>query len=108
MAALRDYARIVRSGEDSTQARARVLAERTTALTAVSAATLETRGLWERPGDRVDPADAAAVVTDIIDTASSILAEELLSQHGHSDPQLWDRIDATFDDLDARVDALRG
>ena len=107
-AALRDYARIVRSGEDSTQARARVLAERTTALTAVSAATLETRGLWERPGDRVDPADAAAMVTDIIDTASSILAEELLSQHGHSDPQLWDRIDATFDDLDARVDALRG
>jgi hypothetical protein len=106
-AALRDYARIVRAGGDSTDARARVLSERTAALTAVSAASLETRGIWERPGDRVDPADAAAVITDIIGAASSILAEELLEQQGKSDPDLWDRIDATLDDLDARVDLLR-
>ena len=106
-AALRDYARIVRTGGDSTAARARVLSERTAALNAVSAASLETRGIWERPGDRVDPADAAAVITDIIGAASAILAEELLEQQGESDPTLWHQIDATLDDLDARVDSLR-
>lgn len=106
-AALRDYAAVVQTGGDSTQARARVLAERTAALAAVSAATMETPGLWERAGDRVDPEQAAAVVTDIIGATSSILAEELLEERGQSDPQLWQRIDAELSDLDARVDALR-
>ena len=105
--ALRDYAAVVRKGEDSTSARARVLTERTAALAAVSAATMETPGFWERAGDRVDPVQAAAVVTDIIGATSSILAEELLEERGQSDPALWDRIDAELDDLDARVDALR-
>lgn len=106
-AALRDYADVVRSGEDSTDARARVLGERTAALAAVGAATLETPGLWERDGDRVDPVQAAAVITDIIGAASMILAEELLEEQGQSDPGLWDRIDATLDDLEFRIDALR-
>lgn len=105
--ALRDYAAVVRAGEDSTQARARVLAERTAALAAVSAATLETPGFWERAGDRVDPVQAAAVVADIIGATSSILAEELLEERGQSDPQLWERIGGELDDLDARVEALR-
>ena len=105
--ALRDYAAVVRDGGDSTAARARVLKERTAALAAVSAATMETPGFWERAGDRVDPVEAAAVVTDIIGATSSILAEELLEERGQSDPALWDRIDAELDDLDARVDALR-
>lgn len=105
--ALRDYAATVRAGEDSTSARARVLKERTAALAAVSAATMETPGLWERAGDRVDPLQAAAVITDIIGATSSILAEELLEEHGQSDPGLWKRIDGELTDLDARVDALR-
>ncbi len=105
--ALRDYAAVVRQGTDSTSARARVLTERTAALAAVSAATMETPGFWERAGDRVDPVEAAAVVTDIIGATSSILAEELLEERGQSDPALWDRIDAELDDLDTRVDALR-
>jgi uncharacterized membrane protein YccC len=105
--ALRDYAATVRAGEDSTSARARVLKERTAALAAVSAATMETPGLWERAGDRVDPLQAAAVITDIIGATSSILAEELLEEHGQSDPALWARIDGTLDDLDTRVDDLR-
>ena len=105
--ALRDYAVTVRAGEDSTSARARVLKERTAALAAVSAATMETPGLWERKGDRVDPVQAAAVVTDIIAAASSILAEELLEEHGQTDPGLWERIDGELADLDARVETLR-
>ena len=105
--ALRDYAAIVRRGEDSTSARARVLTERTAALAAVSAATMETPGFWERAGDRVDPVQAAAVVTDIIGATSSILAEELLEERGQSDSALWERIDAELDDLDTRVEALR-
>ena len=105
--ALRDYAAVVRTGGDSTSARARVLTERTAALAAVSAATMETPGFWERAGDRVDPVEAAAVVTDIIGATSSILAEELLEERGQSDPDLWNRIDSELDDLDARVEALR-
>jgi len=105
--ALRDYAAVVRAGEDSTQARSRVLRERTAALAAVSAAAMETPGLWERSGDRVDPHQAAEVVTDIIGATSAILAEELLEQDGRSDPGLWDRIDADLDDLDVRIAALR-
>jgi uncharacterized membrane protein YccC len=105
--ALRDYAATVRAGEDSTSARARVLKERTAALAAVSAATMETPGLWERAGDRVDPLQAAAVITDIIGATSSILAEELLEEHGQSDPALWARIDGELDDLDTRVETLR-
>lgn len=105
--ALRDYAAVVRAGEDSTQARARVLSERTAALAAVSAATMETPGFWERAGDRVDPVEAAAVVADIIGATSSILAEELLEERGQSDPQLWGRIDDELDDLDVRVEELR-
>lgn len=105
--ALRDYASIVRAGGDSTQARSRALKERTAALAAVTAATMETPGFWERDGDRVDPVQAAAVITDIIGVASSILAEELLEERGQSDPALWDRIDAELSDLDMRVEALR-
>ena len=105
--ALRDYAATVRAGEDSTSARARVLKERTAALAAVSAATMETPGLWERAGDRVDPLQAAAVITDIIGATSSILAEELLEEHGQTDPALWARIDGALDDLDTRVEGLR-
>lgn len=105
--ALRDYAGIVRAHGDSTQARARVLRERTAALAAVSAAAMETPGLWERAGDRVDPEQAAAVVSDIIGATSSILAEELLEERGQSDPALWERIDAELDDLDVRIDAVR-
>jgi uncharacterized membrane protein YccC len=106
-AALRDYAAIVRVGSDTTQARARVLAERTVALAAVSAATMETRGFWERDGDRVDPVQAAAVVNDIIGSTSAILAEELLEERGQSDPALWARIETDLDDIDLRVEALR-
>ncbi|MEY4169665.1 MAG: hypothetical protein RLZ94_738, partial [Actinomycetota bacterium] len=103
--ALRDYASIVRAGGDSTQARSRALKERTAALAAVTAATMETPGFWERDADRVDPVQAAAVITDIIGVASSILAEELLEERGQSDPALWDRIDAELSDLDMRVEA---
>jgi len=107
-AALRDYAAIVRAHEDSTAARARVLSERTAALAAVGAAAMETPGLWEREGDRVDPVQAAAVINDIIGATSMILAEELLEEQGQSDPELWDRVGATLDDLEVRADALRG
>jgi uncharacterized membrane protein YccC len=106
--ALRDYARIVRAGGDSTQARSRALKERTAATAAVAAATMETPGFWERDGDRVDPVQAAAVITDIIGAASSILAEELFEERGQSDPALWSRIDTELSDLDMRVEALRG
>ena len=105
--ALRDYASIVRAGGDSTQARSRALKERTAALAAVTAATMETPGFWERAGDRVDPVQAAAVITDIIGAASSILAVELLEERGPSDPAVWGRIDAELSDLDMRVEALR-
>ena len=106
-AALRDYAAIVRAHEDSTAARARVLSERTAALAAVGAAAMETPGLWEREGDRVDPVQAAAVINDIIGATSMILAEELLEEQGQSDPELWDRVGATLDDLEVRADELR-
>lgn len=104
--ALREYATAVRTGVGVDTARSRVLAERTAALTAVSAATLETRGLWERTGERVDPDRAAVILTDIITAASSILAEELLEDAGHADPLLWESIDSALDDLDTRVTAL--
>lgn len=104
--ALGEYAAAVRTGVGVDTARSRVLAERTAALTAVSAATLETRGLWERPGERVDPDRAAVILTDIITATSSILAEELLEDAGQADPLLWERIDSALDDLDARVSAL--
>ena len=104
--ALREYAAAVRTGVGVDTARSRVLTERTSALTAVSAAALETRGLWERPGERLDPDRAAVILTDIITAASSILAEELLEDTGQADPLLWDRIDSALDDLDARIGAL--
>lgn len=105
--ALRDYARLVRDGLDTSSARTRVLTERTAALAAVSAATLETPGIWERSGDRIDPVQAEAVMTDVIEVASSILAEELLAQHGESDPEVWIRIDADLDDLSSRIEHVR-
>lgn len=104
--ALREYATAVRAGQDTAAVRARVLSGRTAALAAVSAATLETPGLWERHTDRVDPVQAAAVMTDVIDAASAILAEELLEREGLSDTALWSTIDQTLDDIDARVAAL--
>ena len=51
---------------------------------------------------------AAAVINDIIGATSMILAEELLEEQGQSDPELWDRVGATLDDLEVRADALRG
>ena len=105
--ALRAYAGVVRAHGDSTQARARVLSERTAAIAAVAASAMETPGIWERPGDRVDPVQAAAVMSDIIGATSSILAEELLEERGQSDAVLWERIDDELDDLDVRVEALR-
>jgi hypothetical protein len=47
------------------------------------------------------------VITDIIGATSSILAEELLEEHGQTDPALWARIDGALDDLDTRVEGLR-
>ena len=105
--ALRAYAGVVRAHGDSTQARARVLSERTAAISAVAASSMETPGIWERPGDRVDPVQAAAVMSDIIGATSAILAEELLEERGQSYAVLWERIDDELDDLDVRVEALR-
>ncbi len=107
IAALREYAAAVRAGQDTTAIRERVLTERTAALAAVSAAAVETPGIWERPGDRIDPVQGAELVAEIIGTTSSILAEELLEREGQSDPDLWDRITADLDTLDAQVAALR-
>ena len=104
--ALRDYASALRLGDGLDAARAAVLARRTTTVTAIAAAALEPPGLWERPGVRVDPGDAAAVLTDMIDAASAILAEELLERQGQDDAQLWARIDASLDDIDARIESM--
>lgn len=106
VAAIRDYAATVRAGEDTTQARSIVLHARTTAITVVAAAATEPRGLWERPGPRVDPEDAAVLLTEGLDAATSILAEELLGDRVGADPHLWERIDAALDDMDARVSSL--
>jgi uncharacterized membrane protein YccC len=104
--AIRDYAATVRAGEDTTQARSVVLHARTTAITVVAAAATEPRGLWERPGPRVDPEDAAVLLTEGLDAATSILAEEVLGDRVGADPHLWERIDAALDDMDARVSSL--
>ena len=105
--ALQDYARLARDGQDTTAVRARVLAERTAALAAVSAATLETPGIFERAGDRIDPVQAEAVISDIIRITSTILAQELLVARGEADPSVWSRIESELSDLGARVDAVR-
>lgn len=105
--ALQDYARLARDGQDTSAVRARVLAERTAALAAVSAATMETPGICERAGDRIDPVQAAAVISDIIRATSTILAQELLAARGEADPSLWPRIESELSDLGARVDAVR-
>lgn len=104
--ALREYARVVQTGQDAAAARSQVLATRTAALAAVSAAVAEPPGLWERPGPRVDPDEAAAILTDAIDSASAILAEELLERDGTQDPQMWSRITADLDDIGARIASM--
>ena len=79
----------------------------TAALAAVSAATLETHGIFERAGDRIDPVQAEAVISDIIRITSTILAQELLVARGEADPSVWSRIESELSDLGARVDAVR-
>lgn len=105
-AALRDYAGAVRSGSELPQARAAVLTARTAAVGAVTAAATEPRGIWERPGPRVNAEEAAPILSDMIVATSEIVAEDLLRQHDQDDPDLWSRIDASLDDLDRRVAAL--
>jgi len=105
--AIRAYADTVRSGQDAAEARARVNRERLAALTAVSAATTEPRGIWERPGPHVDPEDAAALLTDALEAASVIVAEELLQESHDDDPALWQRVDTALTDMDSRIAALR-
>ena len=105
-AALRDYAGAVRSGTGLAQARAAVLSARTAAVGAVTAAAAEPRGIWERPGPRVNAEDAAPILSDIILATSEIVAEDLLRQHDEDDPELWARIDTSLQDLDRRVAAL--
>jgi uncharacterized membrane protein YccC len=105
-AALRRYAGAVRTGVGVDEARAAVLTQRTAALQAVTAASLETPGLWERREARLDPEQAAAVLADVIQAASAVLAEELLARHGESDEALWQGIDDELDDLGARIEAL--
>ena len=104
--ALREYARVVQTGQDAAAARSQVLATRTAALAAVSAAVAEPPGLWERPGPHVDPDEAAAILADAIDSASAILAEELLERHGTQDPGTWSRITGDLDDIDARITSM--
>lgn len=104
--ALRVYCTAVRQRGDVEAARAQVLKERTAALAAVSASVSEPRGIWERSGPRIDPDEAAAVLTDIIDSASLLLAEELLEDHGTDDPTLWDRVSSDLDDIETRIGEL--
>jgi uncharacterized membrane protein YccC len=106
LAALRAYATVVQTGGDVEAARAEVLIQRTAALAAVTASMSEPPGLWERPAPRIDPQQAAAILTDMVDGASTILAEELLERHGDEDPGLWQRVDADLADIDARIQAL--
>jgi len=105
-AALRDYAAAVRTGNGIVEARAAVLAARTAALGAVTAAEAEPRGIWERPGPRINAEDAAPLLSDIILATSEIVAEDLLREHDEDDPELWGRIDASLADLEQRVGAL--
>lgn len=106
LTALRAYAVAVRTGVDVDTARVAVLTTRTAALASVTAASVEPPGIWERASVRVDPEQAALVLTDIIDAASTILAEELLERYRDADPSLWPTIDADLDDLQARISAL--
>ncbi|MFM7211282.1 MAG: FUSC family protein [Actinomycetota bacterium] len=105
--AIRAYAGAVREGRDPTDARTTVNRERLGALTAVSAAATEPHGLWERPGPHVDPADAAVLLNDALQAASVVVAEELLHERQEDDPALWQSFDATLDDMESRIKALR-
>ena len=106
LAALRAYAVAVRTGVDVDSARVAVLTTRTAALASVTAASVEPPGIWERASVRVDPEQAALVLTDIIDAASTILAEEMLERYRDADPSLWPSIDADLNDLQARISSL--
>jgi len=106
LTALRDYSCAVRTGEGVDAARLAVLQTRSAALAAVTAASLETPGLWERTSARIDPEQAAVVLTDIIDAASAILAEELLTRQDSGDASIWVHIDDDLDDLESRITAL--
>ena len=106
-AAIRAYAAVVRDGGDATEARALVCRERLSALTAVAAAATEPKGLWERPGPRMEPEEAAVLLTEALESASVVVAEELLHEHHRDDADLWRRVDADLDDMDARIAALR-
>jgi len=105
--AIRAYADTVRQGQDAAEARARVNRERLAALTAVSAATTEPRGIWERPGPHVDPEDAAVLLTDALEAASVVVAEELLRESHDDDPALWQRVETALTDMDSRIATLR-
>ncbi|MGI9197672.1 MAG: FUSC family protein [Candidatus Nanopelagicales bacterium] len=104
---IRGYASAVRDRGDIAAARATLTRERTAAVAAVTAAATEPRGLFERSDRQVDPGDAAILLTDALDAASLVVTEELLGEHGRSDPALWGRIDAELDGMQKRITALR-
>lgn len=81
--------------------------ERLGALTAVSTAATEPHGLWERPAPHVNPTDAAVLLTDALQAASFVVAEELLHERQEDGPELWHSFDATLDDMESRIKALR-
>lgn len=104
-AALRDYASHVRSGEDATSVRAQLVRERAAAASAITAASFEPRGVWERGGPDLEPGDAALILQGQVDTAVTVAAEDLLGEQPESDPERWQRIERDLDALDSRLAA---
>ena len=104
--AIRVYMAAVRDDGDVAAARAALTRERSAALAAVAAAATEPRGLWEREGPALDPAEGAVLLTDALDAVSLIVVEELLHERDEDDPELWTRVDTALADMDQRLAGL--
>jgi uncharacterized membrane protein YccC len=104
--ALRAYSDAVLSGGDRMSARAEVLRERTTALATVMTLGSEPRGMWERPGPRINVEEGGQIMEKIIDVTSLIVSEDLLREHGHQSAREWSEVEILLAELDQDIAAL--
>jgi uncharacterized membrane protein YccC len=104
--ALSAYANAVRDDGDRVQARAEVLRERTAALAAVMVLGSEPRGFWERKGPRIEVDAGMQLMEQILETASLIVSEDLLRDHGMNSPGGWVAIDESLSGLERSMTAL--
>lgn len=104
--ALGDYAGDVRGGVDAATSRAQVLRMRTLALAAVTASATEPRGLFDPPRTPIDAQAASLLLMSMVDTASLILAEELLTEPDAAAPNRWSVIDARLADEERELVAI--